>query len=219
MADHFQYLASLGPIALAASAATLGVQRLGAPARPAAWVCAALVLATLGTLTARRVPVYQGLESLWLDTLRKNPGSYLAHYNLAELLRKRGDAGSAIRHYRASIEAAPDLAMAYNNLANLLADQGEIEAALRHYRKAIEIQPDYALAHGNLGELLIRRGEIEQGIDHLRTAAQFAPFRADLQLSLARTLAKAGRADEAHPHFVAARRLAREVARPEGEQR
>ena len=112
VADHFQYLASLGPIALAVSAATAGAQRLGARGRRGAWLCAGLLLVTLGTLTARRVPVYQGLESLWVDTLRQNPASYLAHYNLAELLRKRGDVEAAKRHYEASIEAAPDLAMA-----------------------------------------------------------------------------------------------------------
>jgi tetratricopeptide (TPR) repeat protein len=212
VADHFQYLASLGPIALAASAATMGVRRLGARGRRAAWVCAALLLATLGALTARRVPVYQGLESLWVDTLRQNPGSYLAHYNLAKLLRERGDSESAIRHYRASIEIAPDLARAHNNLANLLAGQGELEASMRHYRRAIEIEPDYALAHGNLAALLLYQGEIEEAIGHLREAARSAPFQADHQLALAQALAKAGRLDAAHPHFVAARRLAREAS-------
>lgn len=212
VADHFQYLASLGPIALAAAAAIAGAQRLGPPGRRAAWVCAALLLATLATLTARRVPVYQGLESLWVDTLRQNPGSYLAHYNLAELLRKRGDSEAAIQHYRASIEAAPDLARAHNNLANLLADRGEIEAAMQHYRRAIEIVPDYALAHANLAELLLYQGEIEEAIDHLREAARSAPFQADHQLALAQALTRAGRPDEAHPHFVAARRLARKAS-------
>jgi hypothetical protein len=45
-----------------------------------------------------------------------------------------------------------------------------------------------------------------------RDAARSDPWRADLQLTLARALAKAGRPDEAHPHFVAARRLAREAS-------
>ena len=219
VADHFQYLASLGPIALAAAAAYTGVQRLGAPGRRAAWLGAALVLATLGTLTARRIPVYEGLESLWLDTLRQNPGAYLAHYNLAELLRKRGEVDSAIRHYEASIEAAPGLSMAHNNLAGLLAEQGDTQASIEHYRRAIEIQPDYALAHRNLAELLLYRGETEEAIHHLREAVRVAPDDADLQEALAKALARAGRPDEAHPHFVAARRLAREASSGRRESR
>ena len=173
---------------------------------------AALVLATLGTLTARRIPVYQGLESLWLDTLSQNPGAYLAHYNLADLLRKRGEVDAAIRHYEAAIEAAPDLAMAHNNLAGLLAEQGKTEAAIEHYRRALEIQPDYALAHRNLAELLLDRGEIEEAIRHLREAVRVAPDDAELQDALARALARAGRPDEAHPHFVAHQRLQDERA-------
>jgi tetratricopeptide (TPR) repeat protein len=219
VADHFQYLASLGPIALAASAASLGMRRLGARGRRAAWTCLALVLATLGTLTARRIPVYQGLESLWVDTLRQNPKSYLAHYNLAEVLRKRGDLEGAVRHLTASIEGEPDLAMAHNNLANLLADQGEIEAAIQHYRKALEVQPDYTLAHDNLAELLLYRGELEEAVFHLREAVRLSPHQADLQRELARALVKAGRPDEAHPHFVEAGRLAREAGTPRPGQR
>ena len=211
VADHFQYLASVGPIALAAAAAAAGVQRLGPPGRRAALLCAALVLTALATLTARRVPVYQGLESLWLDTLSQNPDAYLAHYNLAELLRRRGEVEGAIRHYEASIEAAPDLTMAHNNLAGLLADQGKIEEAIQHYRRAVEMQPDYAPPRGNLGKLLLQRGEVEEAIRQLTEAVRIAPDRPDFQEALAWALARAGRPDEAHPHFVAARRLANQA--------
>jgi tetratricopeptide (TPR) repeat protein len=182
VADHFQYLASLGPIALAAAAA----QRLGASRRRAAWVGAALLLSTLGTLTARRIPVFQGLEPLWLDTLSQNPGAYLAHYNLANLLRQRGEVDSAIRHYEAAIEVDPDLSMAHNNLAGLLALQGEIPASIEHYRRAIEIQPDYALARRNLAKLLESRGETAEAILQLREAVRFAPDDAELREELAR---------------------------------
>jgi Flp pilus assembly protein TadD len=72
--------------------------------------------------------------------------------------------------------------------------------------------PDYGLAHANLAKLLLDRDEIEEAIVHLREAARSDPGQADLQLALGRALAKAGRPDEAHPHFVAARRLAREAS-------
>jgi len=219
VADHFQYLASLGPIALAAAGVATGAQRLGVPGRRAAWLGAALLLASLGTLTARRIPVYQGLEPLWLDTLSQNPGAYLAHYNLANLLRKRGEADAAIEHYAAALEAAPDLAMAHNNLASLLVERGQIERAIEHYRRALEIQPDYALAHRNLAVLLLDRNQGEEAILHLEQAVRAAPDDAGIHEALAGALAKAGRSDEAHTHFVAARRLAREAASAEREER
>lgn len=72
-----------------------------------------------------------------------------------------------MRHYRAAIQAAPELPGAYNDVANLLAEQGEVEAAIPYYRRALEIQPDYGLAHANLAKLLLDQGEFEGAIVHL----------------------------------------------------
>src|SRR5206468_3833069 len=69
VADHFQYLASLGLIALAAALGTKACQQLS-PARqwlkPAA---GAAVLLILAGLTWQQELVYRDLETLWTDTL------------------------------------------------------------------------------------------------------------------------------------------------------
>jgi len=70
VADHFQYLASLPLIALAAAGAT----RLPRPQ-----VIGAGVLLALGTLAWRQALVYRDAETIWRDTLAKDPDSSMAH--------------------------------------------------------------------------------------------------------------------------------------------
>ena len=82
VADHFQYLASIGLIALAGTA--LARHRLVERASYALPVL-------LGVLTWRQAHVYRDLETLWTDTIARNPSAWLAHNNLAKMALLRGD--------------------------------------------------------------------------------------------------------------------------------
>ncbi len=217
VADHFQYLASLGPIALAAAVGTSVARRCGRGARLAACAALALVLATYGALIWRQIPAYRGEETLWRDTLEKNPQAFLAHYNLGNLMRTRGELEEARRHYLLALEANPRLEMAYNNLASLLAGQGRVDEAIALYQRSLELMPDYTLGHRNLAALLITRGELDAAIHHLREVLRLAPDDSDAHYSLAMALAHTGHPEEAHPHFVEAARLRR--AAEQGAQR
>src|SRR5689334_22993860 len=82
VADHFQYLASLGPIALLAAGAT----RLAARRAPALRLgLAAALLLALAALTWLRLPAYRDAQTLWLDTLERNPSCWMARNNLGML--------------------------------------------------------------------------------------------------------------------------------------
>ena len=90
VADHYQYVACLGPVALVSAGLAhwaWGWQRR----KP--WleglVCAALILG-LGTLTWRQARMYQNAETLWQATLRRNPDSWLAHNNLGDAFSAKG---------------------------------------------------------------------------------------------------------------------------------
>ena len=89
--DHFQYLASMGPLALAGA----GLARLAdfvLPKRP--WLqsalCAGLLL-ILGMVSWQRAWAYESEETLWTDTLAKNPNCWVGHNNLGNTLFKTGN--------------------------------------------------------------------------------------------------------------------------------
>src|SRR5690606_38417610 len=67
VADHFQYLASLGPIVLAAALATLLARRAQRNARQVATAVGVVVVAVLAVLTARQSEAYRDLRTLWED--------------------------------------------------------------------------------------------------------------------------------------------------------
>src|SRR6266446_2949254 len=88
VADHYQYLASIGPIALVcAGAATLA--RSYSQARPFVFGLLACVVAVLTALTWRQSAMYADIESLWRTTIARNPDCWMAYNNLGAVLYRR----------------------------------------------------------------------------------------------------------------------------------
>ena len=84
VADHFQYLGSLGVLVLVAAGITWLANRLPTPdGRLAAWGAAScLVLLTLCWLTQKQTGIYKDQETLWKDTISKNDEDFIGHNNL-----------------------------------------------------------------------------------------------------------------------------------------
>ena len=157
VADHFQYLASLGLITLAAAALTrlLQIQRIGWLATNAIFLT---LLGAVAVLTWRQSHIYSDVETLYRATLEGNPESWMVHNNLAGVLISRGAFDEAGSHVEKALKLKPDYAEARNNLGLVLASRGRIDEALEQYRKALELQPAYAEAHNSLGVILAERG-------------------------------------------------------------
>ena len=211
VADHFQYLASLGPIALLTATASRGVVGRGGALRTAAGVVLAVAVLGLAQLSWRRLPAFRNLESLWTATIEVNPNAWLAHYNLANLRRREGDLVAAIHHYRRAVDAKSDLAEAHNNLATCLGLTGRVDDALHHYRRAIAVDPEHALAQFNLARVLEARGEGAQAIEHYRAALRAQPEYPQAQQRLGLLLQGPGepgaRADPVRREAVGVREL------------
>jgi tetratricopeptide (TPR) repeat protein len=201
VADHFQYLASAGVIALVAALAHRIAGRRGKGTRGAAITVLALTLATLGTLTWRQSLIYRDAETLWRDTIHKNPDAWMAHNNLGLLLALQGKPHEAIEHYRRALQSKQDFTDAYNNLANALLDQGRSGEAIRCFRQALQFSPDSPFVHNNLGTALSEQGRAEEAIRHFRHAVRVNPKFAEAHHNLGVTLRKKGKLDEAIHHY------------------
>jgi len=197
VADHFQYLASLGPIALAAAAATLAAQRVPGSARHAPAVLGVGVVALLAVLTARQSEAYRDLRTLWEDTLAKNPGAWMAHNNLGLLLMEEGRPEAALAHYRAAIAAKPDDAFAYNNLGHTLATLGRVDEAVTALSEAVRIAPGNAEAWSNLGNAHASRQRWADALAAYERALAARPSFADAWSNAANVMLLTGRRDDA----------------------
>jgi Flp pilus assembly protein TadD len=197
VADHYQYVASLGLIALAAAGITLAFKT-----KP--WLKLAVggaLLLTLGILTWRQAGIYRNQETLWRDTLAKNPDCWMAHINLGIYLHDRGHAEEAIENYRQAIQLNPNNPEALNDLGNALAAQGRFDEAIKNYYKVIQLNPDFSTALNNLGHALTAQGRLDEAIENFRKAIQLNPNYADALDNLGVALADKSRFDEAIENY------------------
>ena len=214
VADHFQYLAATGLIALAAA----GLGPWSRPVRPAAesrrpagqavrpgWraVLVPGLLLTLGTLTWRQCGMYAGPETLWETTLQRNPGSWMAHVKLGEYLMQTGREDEAVTQWKQAIKLKPDDVVADYNLGMAAAEAGRVADAVTLYQQSLALDPDQVKAGNKLAWILatsplpaLRDGP--RAVALAQHANQLAGGRNTGVLgTLAAALAEAGRFPEA----------------------
>lgn len=211
VADHFQYLASLGMITLVVSGAAVLARRLGRPGTFAG--TGGLLLVVLSSLTWRQARLYHDRETLWQDTLAKNPACWMAHNNLGKLMLDRGRITESITHFESAIRIRPHHVEALTNLGVARAKLGSPADAIRLLRQALHFKPDYALAHNNLGLALTMVGRIDEGISHFEEAVRLDPEYVEAHYNHGVTLSNHGRPGEAVVHLEHALRLQPEHVR------
>jgi tetratricopeptide (TPR) repeat protein len=207
VADHFQYLACIGLIPLAVGAGRIICERAGPWGRNLGTLAAVIVLLILGVCTWGQARTYQDSETLWRDTLAKNPTAWMAHNNLGVVLQQSGREAEAIERYEQSLQINPKNAEAHNNLGNVLLQEGKVSDAIGQYEQALRIKPNYAEAHYNLGIVLEHTGNVREAVDHFEQALQSKPDYAGVHYDLGLALAQLGRMPEARAHWEEALRL------------
>ncbi len=199
VADHFQYLAMIGVMALAAA----GVSRVKLPS-----AALGLALAALATLTWQHAGTFRTAETLYQDVLRKNPAAWMAQNNLAILLFEAGRAAEALPHYETALKHRPDYAEAENNFGSALNSLNRSAEALPHLQHALRLQPNYAEAHNNLGVALMSLGRATEGMEAFHTAIRLKPDYVTAHLNLGLALARGGDVAQAMENFQRARAIA-----------
>lgn len=207
VADHYQYLASIGPLALVAAGTTTAFGVLRREQRFLQPVICGAVLLLLGFRTWQQCGAYSDQETLWRAVIVENPESWMAHNNLGIALVHTGRLNEAFEHYRKALELNPDYAVTYYNLANALFRAQRVDQAIAHYKKALELEPRMSTAHRNLGAIFERRGELDEAIAHFEKAIEIDSGNASYHTLLGDALQRAGREEEAQFHLRKAAEL------------
>ncbi len=175
VADHFQYVSILGIIALAAGAWGWICKTRGSRIRKLAQAAAAALLVVLSILTWRQAGIYKNHETLWRDTLQKNPKAWVAHNNLAVMREKAGDFDGAIREYSMALELNPNLARTRSNRGNAYQRKGLYEEAIRDLNEAIRLNPKLTNAYLSRGVTYVRKGDYDRAIRDYNKAIELQP--------------------------------------------
>lgn len=196
VADHFQYLAGIGIIVIAVSATSRFFERRPGFGR---WptTLAALLLLMLGIRTWQQCHIYKDLETLWSDTLSKNPRCWMAHTNLGRIRAHEGKLDEAESHYLAAIAVHPENEVLLYNYGNLLTRMRRYDEAYNHISHALRIAPDYAEAHNNLGVILFQEHRFDKAAVEYKQAIIYKPGYADAYFNLSIALANEQKNEEA----------------------
>jgi tetratricopeptide (TPR) repeat protein len=205
VADHYQYLASLGLIAVAVEGARWNFRwwnntRGEMTSRRAIMVeksagCAVLVI--LGILTWNQTHIYRDSETLWEDTLKKNPQSWMAYNNLGVFVTKQGKLDQGIEYFKNALAINPEHLEAHNNLGGAYTKKGSLDKAIASYEQALTIRPNHPKTHNNLGVVYARLDRLDNAITEYEKALSYSPRYGEAHYNLGNAYTKYGKLDEA----------------------
>jgi tetratricopeptide (TPR) repeat protein len=161
VADHFQYLAGIGPIAVAGACL-------------ARWKIALPILLILPVLTWCQCHAYFDNVTLWRDVVAKDDQSEIGHTNLAAALLTAGQLGAEAEAERA-LEAGHDLVESRVELGVIAEAHEQFDDARRIFQQAETEFPDSPLPYWELGILERRLGRVDQARGDLLVAAKYLP--------------------------------------------
>ena len=211
VADHYQYIAMPGLIVLVVAAAARFARSRNID-RVTLRVASLGLVAVLGGLTWQQVGIYQSPQQLWRDTLARNPGCWLAHNQLANLVNSSQKVEDARKHYLEALRLIElqfgaghvETARVHNNLGMLLgqtsrfaSDPAMMLQAITHLETACRIDPDRSDYIESLAGVLKEQGHFDRAIVRLRDFVSRHPDEAGAWIVLADCLADAGRGAEA----------------------
>lgn len=232
--DHFQYLASMGPLALIG----VGVSWLARDSRRAQLGLSAALLGLCGLLTLQQTGIYLSREALWRDTVDRNPRAWIARMNLGTEYMMSARSALAIPHFQAALELRPNDALAEANWGGALYQLGQPAEAIPHlenamrlmpslaeganslglayaamgrtadavaqFESAIRLKPQFEIAVVNLANALLASGRMPDAIRYYEEALRLRPDNFDVHVNLGTALLRSGRGAEAIPHYLAA---------------
>ena len=207
VSDHLQYLPLIAPVALVAAG-------LAALVNAKVFRCVAIVLIlTFSILTFQRARVFVTEESLFRDTLAKNPAAADAHNDLGVILAKRKNYAEATAHFMTAVQFDPNNAGAHSNLGQALAMNRKFAEAEPHFLAAIRLKPGDPMAHKRFAKSLGQQGRHQEAVLHLKMALCLKP---DIQtrLDLAGLLYQTGDYRQAAEHFRKVLSLNPDLAEP-----
>lgn len=185
VADHFQYLAGLGWIALIVGSLWCGVELSKSRAlRVIAGTAAVAVLLVLGVLTWRHALDFRNNHALWSHAVAINPESAIAQYNLAGAFLDEKDPRLALPHLETALRIQPDYIDAIVNLGYTLNQLGHSKQAIDHCRKAIDRFPGQPSLYVTLAVALETEGKQREATEILRKAVELKPDHPGAQFNL-----------------------------------
>jgi hypothetical protein len=209
VADHFAYLAIIGPLTLIAA----GIGRYLKPRAGGALLAAMTVgLCVISNIQSR---IFFDQQTLWQDTLSENPNAWMAWENYGVLMLKGHDTMAAQGAFLKTLQLNPADTQAMMNLGLINGRGGNYPAATYWFNQVLQDLPDSTERvqrrlrydpYFNLGVTCERMHDAPQAIAAYRSAIDADPTRVEARKNLGNLMMRLGRTDDALQQFRAIQR-------------
>ncbi len=170
VADHFQYLASLGILILVAEIGIRLAERFQQLRLFQGIGVAVLLL--FSVLTWQQTHAYHDLESLWQDTLRKNPQSWMAYNNLAGIYFEQRKFDQSLDYLNKALSLNPNLPEAYTGRGMIYSEANQFDRALAEFNHALQLKPYFVGSSIQRGRTYLKMQEYHRAIADFDVALQ-----------------------------------------------
>lgn len=191
-ANHLQYLALMGPVALIAAGVTSIARR---PATMTRVVAAGLVL-FFGAMTYQRASAYENDFTLWTAAVRDAPRSIFARNQLSALLLDAGRVPEALEQLNAMARLARDPADQRRYRSQWFLYSGRIAEAIAEARAALAISRSQDV-RDDAAFVLANAGQLPEAIEIYQSLVRESPQASAYSYTLSLVLSRAGRIEEA----------------------
>ncbi|MCJ7525357.1 MAG: tetratricopeptide repeat protein [Candidatus Aminicenantes bacterium] len=205
VADHFQYLASIGIIALVIVCLKNTLSKL--KLNKFQYVLMMTLVLSLIYVGRREGGKYNNLETLWNDTIIKNGDCWMAYNNLGTLKIKQKKYAEARKYFNEVLKIKPGFAIAFNNLGMTWMHEGNLKQAKENFFKAIAGNSLYAEAYNNLGVALGREQNFSEAIINYQYTLKIDPQYVMAHYNLANVWSRRNDFKEAEKHYREAIRI------------
>jgi tetratricopeptide (TPR) repeat protein len=203
VADHFQYMACIGPLVLFAGAFTSVCRRSPQWTRPV-WALLTVCTAALATLTFLRSDIFYNGTTLYSDLIAKNPGGWAGHNLLAGEYMDHRNFPAAVAQYSAATQAYPSEIDNWEGLGNALSYAGQSERALAALKDVVARRPSSAKANNDLASAYLIMNQPQEAARLYVRAIELDPHYAPAYYNLGGMLAHIGQFADAEKQFRAA---------------
>lgn len=176
--EHRMYLSLAGIVCGVVLGGYWIVNRLAREGRALSVIAillAGLAASAMGQATYLRNRDYRDEETIWRDTVSKQPDNFMAWSSLAANLANQGKYADAIEAAGRSIELYPKISYAFNSRGVAHGKMGNYQQAIADFTKAIEVHPTHARAHSNRAAIYKAIGRIDDAIADATEAARLNP--------------------------------------------
>lgn len=184
VADHWQYISIIGVIALISETVSYIIVSYQGVLRQIAVAIAIIIVILFSFLTWKQGHIYKDEETVWRDTIRKNPTAWIAYSNLGKILTDIGKIDEAIAIDKEAIRLKPDSDNTHNNLGFALLMKGDIDLAISHFNEAIKLKSEHSGFHHNLGTAYFKQGRLDEAIKEYLSALRINPDLVDAHYNL-----------------------------------